>query len=648
MGENAMISRWLTRRKKLIVKHTLISLSLLLAVTALIFLLRERPKPYAPGEEVEGITSELERSIPAGYQPVKFTDVAAPAGINFKHFHGTRSTQLPEDMGSGAAWGDYDGDGWLDLYVCDIAAPLTATPEQVAASPGGNRLYRNNHDGTFTDVTAAAGVGFKGVGMGAAWADYDNDGDLDLVVTSYDRLVLYRNRGDGTFEDVSAPAGLDKHRGFWAGASWADYNRDGRADLYICGYVKYQFKSDFAGRASKQFTEVVPFMLNPSSYPPERNLLLHNNGDGTFTDVAKKAGVENLSGRSLSAAWADYDADGWPDLYVANDISDNVMYRNLGNGRFADVSHAAWVADYRGAMGLGVGDWDVDGDTDIFVTHWMAQENALYSNLIVTPGSAVAAVSPTASGQADRRTPVRPPALQPAALPVAAVGTPPPQRPNAARPRLRFQDVADMEGLGQIALQAIGWGTSFFDYNNDGLLDLFVVNGSTFQEEQNPRRLVPMKNFLFWNKGPEEGFFEVREVSGAVFREARVGRGAALADYDNDGDVDVFVVNHGERPWLLRNEGGTNNHWLKVRLRGQRSDRTAFGARVEIETERGRQNQEIASQSSYLSQSALEAHFGLGQSARVRRLTVRFLSGVTRELADVAADQTVVVEESAP
>jgi hypothetical protein len=628
MGGNILVPRTLTRRQKLIIKHTLISLSLVVVASGVVYVLRERPQPYAPGEAVEGISSELERSIPAGYLPIRFTDVAAQAGINYQHFRGTRSTQLPEDMGSGAAWGDYDGDGFADLYVCNIAGPLTASPEEIAASPAGNRLYHNNRDGTFTDVTTAAGVGFKGTSMGAAWADFDNDGDLDLVVTNYDHLLLYRNRGDGTFEDVTRAAGLGNFRGFWTGASWSDYDRDGNVDLYICGYVQYVFRPEFTGSASRQFTATVPFMLNPSSYPPARNLLFRNNGNGTFTEVAKAAGVDNPTGRSLAAAWADYNADGWPDLYVANDISDNVMYLNLRNGRFKDISHPAWVADYRGAMGLGVGDWDRDGDLDIFVTHWMAQENALYSNLLITPGT-VTASAPTAE------TPVRN---------VALAADSSPRRPQA-QPQLRFQDIADMEGLGQIALSVIGWGTSFFDYNNDGLLDLLVVNGSTFQDEHDPTKLVPLKNFLFWNHGPEEGYFEVGASSGPAFREVRVGRGAALADYDNDGNVDIFILNHSGRPWLLRNEGDKKNHWLKVRVRGTKSNRAGFGARVEVEAGGQNQIQEIGSQPSYLSQNALEAHFGLGAAAQADRLTVRFPSGVVRELRQVSANQTLTVEE---
>ena len=592
-----------TRRRQLMVKYALISLSLVGVASGAFLLLRSRPKPYSPGESMESITSELERPVPAGYPDVKFVNAAAQAGINFRHFGAKRSTQLPEDMASAAAWGDYDGDGFLDLYIGNIAAPMTATPEEVATSTSSNRLFHNDGHGKFSDVTERAGVGFRGVGNGMAWADYDNNGTLDLIVTSYDRLVLYRNRGDGTFEDVSKASGLDKFRGYWAGPAWADYDRDGFLDLYICGYVKYKFDPGFVGKSSRQYTEMVPFTINPSSYPPERNLLFHNNGNGAFTEVGKKLGVDNPTGRSLSASWSDYNNDGWPDLYVANDISDNVFYLNLGNGKFRDISHPAWVADYRGAMGLGSGDWDNDGDLDMFVTHWIAQENALYTNLLITPGAA------------------------------------------APAGKLRFQDIADSEGLGQIALSVIGWGAGFFDYDNDGLLDILAVNGSTFQKEQDPSQLVPMKNFLFWNKGPDEGFFEVGQVAGNVFKETRVGRGATFGDYDNDGDVDVFIVNHSEAPTLLRNEGGEKNHWLTVRLKCTKSNRSGIGTKVMVETEGGRQLQEIGSQPFYMSQSNLEAHFGLGAAEKVKSLKVTFPSGATRDQSDLDANQIVVVTE---
>jgi hypothetical protein len=592
-----------SRRKRLIVRYTAIGLATVAVAWAGLALWRKGPKPYAPGEEMDGITSDLARSTPPDYPRVLFSNVAGQAGIHFDHLQGKRTTQLPEDMGSGAAWGDYDNDGDDDLYVCDIAAPLTATPEEVAASTGGNRLYSNNGDGKFTDVTSAAGVGFKGAGMGAAWADADNDGDLDLAVTSYDRVLLYHNRGDGTFEDVSRAAGLDKLRGFWTGASWADYDHDGFADLYVCGYVKYVYQPEFVGKSSTQYSEVIPFMLNPSSYKPERNLLFHNNGNGTFTEVARRAGVDNLTGRSLSAAWADFDGDGWVDLYVANDISDNAMYRNLGNGKFEDISHSAWVADYRGAMGLAVADYDRDGDQDIYVSHWLAQENAMYWNLRFS-------------------------------------------HEGGSKPGpLRFTDVADMVGLGQITLNTIGWGTSFFDYDNDGQPDLFTVNGSTFQQEKDPAKLVPMKNQLFWLKSPEDGFFEVGAVSGPVFQEAHVGRGAAVADYDNDGDLDLFIVTHDDRPLLLRNDGGNKKNWLKVRIQATKSNRSGFGTQVEVTTQGRRQTAQLGSQPSYLSQNAFDAHFGLGSAATVDRITVRFPNGAVREVAGVAANQTVIVKE---
>ena len=255
----------MSRRKQLILKYTLFSLGMVLAACGALLLARHRSQPYVPGQTVEGITQDLARNLPSDYPRVVFTDVTQQAGIHFQHFQATRSTQLPEDMGSGAAWGDYDNDGYPDLYVVDVAAPLTASAEQFAQAPGGNRLYHNNRDGTFTDVTQHAGVGFRGVGMAAAWADYDNDGRLDLVVTSFDRLVLYHNHGDGTFTESTAKAGLAKFRGFWTGAAWGDYDRDGRVDLYVCGYVQYQFRPEDRSKSSTQYTTPVPFTLNPRS-----------------------------------------------------------------------------------------------------------------------------------------------------------------------------------------------------------------------------------------------------------------------------------------------------------------------------------------------------------------------------------------------
>lgn len=599
------MTKRLALRYRRMLKFLIISFSLIAAASLYVWMSQPEPEVYVPGDRVEGITKSLDRELPKDLPTLALVEVAQESGIHFVHFWKSRSTQLPEDMGSGAAWGDYDNDGDLDLYICNIAGPLRLSAEEIARSPASNKLYRNKGDGTFSDVTASSGVGFKGCSMAAAWADYDGDGDLDLLVTNFGSNVLYRNDGNGRFSDVTQTSGLGSAQGFWAGASWADYDRDGDLDVYICGYVKYHFDPADSARAAFQYKAAVPFTINPSSYPPERNLLYRNERDGTFTEVAVQAGVDNPAGRSLSASWCDFDLDGWLDLYVANDISDNVMFKNAGDGTFADISHAAWVADYRGAMGLAVSDWDNDGDFDIFITHWIAQENAFYNNLLYTPAN-----------------------------------------PKSKAEKMLFMDIADQVGLGQIALDYIGWGTSFFDYDNDGKEDLFVVNGSTFQDEKRPAMLVPMRNLLFQNRGEEDGFFEVGSASGAVFRRERVGRGAAFADYDNDGDVDVLVVNHSHRASLLRNEGGNRKNWIKIKVRAAGKNRFGVGAIVEVLAGGQKQTQQLGAQSSYLSQNPLEAHFGLEKFTQVDSLRVIFPSGQSREIKSVAANQTVTVDEA--
>ncbi len=618
-----MMPRPLTRRKKQLIFTIIGSAIFVILIAGVILWTRPRNEVYRPGEKIEGITDSLGRELPADYPHIHFTDVTKAAGIDFRHFYGERSTQLPEDMGSGAAWGDYNNDGWVDLYIVNIAGPLTLSPDESARSPASNRLYKNNGDGTFADVTEAARVGNRGCGMGAAWGDYDNDGDLDLIVTNYGTNLLYRNDGVGVFTEVGRSAGIGGVEGFWTGASWADYDNDGYLDLYICGYVQYKFDPADVTRTSQQYEAVTPATLNPSSYPPERNLLYHNNGNGTFTEVAQKAGVDNAAGRSFSASWCDFNNDGWVDLYVANDVSDNVMYRNNGDRTFTDVSHEAWVADYRGAMGLATGDWDNDGDMDIFVTHWIAQENALYKNLLTELSQMPASTNLQMSKSANE--------------PVEG-------NPQSKSPFTRFTDMADAYGLGQIALDFIGWGTAFFDYDNDGRLDIFVVNGSTFQKPDNPKLLIPMRNQLFWNNG-DAGFFEVGSVSGDVFKEEWVGRGAAFADYDNDGDVDVFIVNHGAPPKLLQNDGGNVNRWFKVRLKGTKSNRFGVGSKLAIVAGGERQIREIGAGSSYLSQNALEAAFGCKGMAEITSLKIVWPSGTTQELTSIPTNQIIEVTE---
>ena len=508
-------------------------------------------------------------------------------------------------MGSGAAWGDYDGDGDDDLYICNIAGSLTESQAVWAGRPAGsNRLYQNEGNGHFRDVTGETNIGLNEMSMGAAWADYDGDGDLDLVVTTFGHNHLFRNDG-GLFTDVSRESGIYGPEGFWSGASWADYDKDGDLDLYVCGYVKYKYDPADVGKTTLQYKASIPFTLNPSSYPPERNLLFRNNGNGTFKEVAKEAGVDNLTGRSLSAAWCDFDLDGWLDLYVANDISDNAMFRNRGDGTFEDISTKAWVADYRGAMGLAIGDWDNDGDFDIYITHWIAQENALYNNLTYALGD-------------------------------------PKKQPN-----LRFMDIADQVGLGQVSLDYVCWGTSFFDYDNDGRQDLFVVDGSTFEDEANHKNLVRMHNLIFQNRGEEEGFYEVGSLTGKIFGQERVGRGAAFADYDGDGDTDLVVVNNGAAPFLLRNDGGNRNNWIKIRLEGRGANTRALGARVSIRSGKLRQVQQVGSQSSYLSQNSLDCLFGIGKADSVDEIDVTFLDGPVRRLTGVKANELLIIREDA-
>jgi tetratricopeptide (TPR) repeat protein len=574
-----------------------VALALGFVVLAVVIAARAlRPRAdYRAGGPVEGLTSDLARSLPADYPRVTFVDVSAAAGIDFQQFWGRRTSQIPEDMGSGAAWGDYDNDGWPDLFIVNVAGPITLSLDSLRRSPAHCALYHNNGNGTFSEVSAQAGVDLRVWGMGAEWGDYDNDGRLDLVVSTYGANVLFHNNGDGTFTNRSRESGIGSQRGFWSGVAWGDYDRDGYLDLYVTGYVKYAPPSQRLAARSAELDVENPLGINPNAFPPERNLLYHNNGNGTFTEVAAAAGVLGANGKSLEAAWVDFDEDGWPDLYVANDVTDNQLFRNLHNGRFADVSHAARVADYRSAMGLAIGDWDGDQHLDMYITHWIAQENALYEH-------------------------------------------------TSSRP-LEFQDIADRVGLGQIALDFVGWGTFFFDYDNDGKLDLFVANGHTFQRRDAPELLAPETAQLFWNRGRADGFFDVSAASGDYFRTPNVGRGAAFADYDNDGDLDVVVVNHSGRAALLRNDGGNRNHWLNVRLEGRRSNRTADGATLRVVAGSSVFVRQLGSQASYLSQNDLTEHFGLDSLAEVDSVSIAWPSGAKQSLTHVAADQTVRIIE---
>ncbi len=538
--------------------------------------------------------------------PVIFKDVTEAANIDFVHSAGKRSSLLPEDVGSGAAFADYNNDGHIDLYVVNNPGPLDA--EITEASPG-NVLYRNNGDGTFTDVTAEAGVGDRGYGMGCVFGDYDNDGDLDLYVTNYGPNVLYRNNGNGTFTDVTEKAGVGETR-WGTGAAFGDYDNDGDLDLYVPNYIDHDLdKLAQDQKTSMQYGQSVPRILNPHSFEPQDNVLYRNNGDGTFTDVTAELGVESHGGRSLQAIFTDFDLDGDLELYVANDLSPNFLYRNNGDGTFTDVSDASWAADFRGSMGLATGDYDGDGDLDLFMSHWIEQENALYSNMWNEEGAMGGESSEVGS-------------IQP----------------------IHLVDDSYGASLGEESLKYVGWGTDLFDYDNDGDLDIFVANGHTFQYLDNYDLLIPQKDQFFRYDG--DGIFsDVSAATGVAAMPYRVGRGTAFGDYDNDGDVDIFIVNNHGPAVLLGNEGGNRNNWLHVKLIGTKGNRDAVGARIRLKTGNRIQLREVNAGASYLSFNSLTAEFGLAQETTVDWIEVIWPGGDTEHFTGIGVNQRVTLTE---
>lgn len=594
----------MSRRVQLIWKTTILCTIVVLVAVFAIVQFQDDDNPYIAGEEQEGITRNLDRDLAQERSALRFTEVTDEAGINFDHFPFTRTSQLPEDMGSGAAWGDYDNDGLPDLFLVNFAAPIGTGDEQVASSAATDRLYRNIGDGTFEDVTLSSGLGAAHRGMGAAWGDFDGDGDLDLFVTSYGRNLLWENLQSENqsvhFREVSESAGITGD-GFWAGASWSDFDLDGDLDLYVCGYVQYIPEEPGSPQTMAGGGDF-PYTLNPSSYAPESNRLYVNRGDGTFEERAAEAGVLGEFGRSLAAAWADYDGDGLPDLYVSNDVSDNNMFRNKGDGTFEDISYEALVADYRGSMGVAVGDWDGDLDLDLFITHWIAQENALYSNLAVDLNLSE-----------DSR-------------------------------KMMFEDQADRVGLGQIALDMIGWGTAFVDLDSDGWLDLFVANGSTFQRRDDRTQLVTMDPHIYWSRGASRGFFEVGESAGIRTTPRGGARGAAFADYDRDGDLDLLILRHGGEARLLRNdsEGG---HWVALRLRGRSGHASGLGARIIVDAGGRKQLREAGAGASYLSQNQAEEVIGLGAATSIDRIEITWPGGAQDVWERLGVDRLWILEE---
>lgn len=570
---------------------------MLLGGVSLVLWQRSRIEAYRAGEKTEGVVDRLARHVPDDHPRVVFTDVAREVGIEYRHFAATRQNRLPEDMGSGVALGDADGDGWCDLFLPGFTRPAAPAEEITRGA-----LYRNVA-GRFEDVTLASGIVEAGLGMAAAFVDVDSDADLDLVTTRVGGIELWRNRGDLLFEATAGPAGLADFEGFWAGVAIGDHGLDGDLDLYVCGYVAYDEAKVGADEKRSQYAAVIPARINPSVFEPERNLFLENDGTGSFVERAGELGIDNTDGRSLGAVFCDLNTDGWPDLYVANDVSDNALFLGRSDGGFFDVTQRALVGDYRGAMGLAAGDADGDLDMDLFVTHWVAQENALYSQYRLEES--------TEGGPA---------------VPI-------------------FFDASEAMGLGYQALENVGWATYLFDYDNDTHTDLLVVNGSTIPLAEDDTKMEPMRSQLFWKHPQRSGFFEVGAVSGDFFREAHVGRGGAGFDFDLDGDEDLAVVLHGEGLALLRNDGGDQAGALRVRLRQQTGNRLAIGARLELVAGEHHAMALVGSDGSYLSQHAVgELAFGLGETPLVDQLIVTWPDGVV-EVAGPFTPRSLVTWE---
>ena len=521
---------------------------------------------------------------------VQFNDVTGSSGITFKHALSPEKKYIAESMSGGVALLDYDNDGYLDIFfVNSLTVELLKANKQTRSV-----LYRNNRDGTFSDVTDKARVGDVGWGMGCAVGDFNNDGFDDLYVTSIGPDHLFKNNGNGTFTDVTQKAGVSDPR-FSTGAAFLDYDNDGRLDLFVTNYVGFDINHlpTFGEGPTCQF-KGVPVQCGPRGLPGAGDSLFHNNGDGTFTDVSKKAGVADSRGYyGLDVVGSDFDGDGLIDIFVANDSTPNFLYHNNGNGTFSEIGFESGTAldkngNEQGCMGVTLGDYDHDGLLDLFITNFDDEHNVLYRN--------------------------------------AGKGS--------------FVDVSYEAGVAMISLPYVGWGTKFFDYDNDGWLDLFVANGHAY-----PQRDRYRQRKLLHRNNRDGTFSEVAAQFGSALMEERASRGTAFGDIDNDGDVDIVVNDLDSLPQVLRNDGGSKNNWISIKTIGTKSNRNGIGAKVKVVSGDLTQLDEVRSGGSYISQNDLKLHFGLEKRTTVDLIQVRWPSGAVDTLTNVKINKVVTVKE---
>jgi enediyne biosynthesis protein E4 len=523
---------------------------------------------------------------------VRFTDVTGQAGITFKHVSSPDKRYIVESMSGGVALFDYDNDGWLDIYLVNaLTMDLLKSPAKPQSA-----LYRNAGNGTFTNVTQKAGVGDTGWGMGVCVGDYNNDGWDDLYVTCLGPDHLYKNNGDGSFTDATKVAGVSDPR--WStGSAFVDYDNDGHLDLFVSNYVHFDI-NNLSSNDRPCLYRGMEVQCGPRGLRGAGDTLYHNNGNGTFTDVSVKAGVSDPNGYyGMGVVCSDFDSDGFVDIFVANDATPNFLYRNKGDGTFKDIGFISGTAvnengGEQACMGVTVGDYDRDGKLDIFATNFSQEYNVLYRG----------------------------------------------QGPNL------FTDASHAAGF--LNQPYVSWGTKFFDYDNDGLLDLFVANGHVYPQVDKANLDAGYRQRKMLHKNNRNGTFsEVAAQAGDALMEKRVSRGAAFGDIDNDGDIDLIVNDLDGAPSLLRNDGGNANNCVLIKTVGVRSNRDGIGARVKVVSRDLTQIDEVRSGASYISHNDLRLHFGLEKRAKVDLIEIRWPSGAVDKIENAGINRLLVVKE---